>query len=545
MKLIPKKYLNHPATSKRVVLTLIILLIWAFFFWRALGAFAPNGGYSSDSAIPVLMSNDERPITIFNLYYYGADRWGGWPFLVAQFIRRLTGHQWSDQSLFKMQALWIFIGVLVMAALSRRDRLAVVVAYLLALCLHSETRLQIFVLSQLYAWQLTALLFSWYSLRRLFDDDLEEESQKKPPPWKRIAWRVLAFWFALLAIWSSIASAPILFFLLALETLRAYLKREGNGKKCLRLAIQGFILISSAALFEFLLKWNYHRHGLKHYGSDFRTKFQLDTGYLKENLSANLHNITKLSWWPLYLLSTLVIFAFICLLVYAFLKKKSALLEKLRTLFINDTVILIIGAYAIAAITFVLSVLVSHVRLNLYDDRFLTPTYLFGPISGLLIIFLIFDLAAKSSQKPSHLNVYARPLFLLTGILLLAFKFPVRTPDPYYLSLNETALALAQKAPRGILMGGYWETYVFTSLQPNNAMTAVPLEGQEVRTPWTRELVRRADQVIVEYRHTYKSGDAGAPPERLNQYGSSLRLVDPAWYKNGEYAFALYVNESR
>ncbi|HKR02339.1 MAG TPA: hypothetical protein VJT09_16805 [Pyrinomonadaceae bacterium] len=546
MQLVPKKLLNHPSATKAVLI--LILLVWALFLWRALDAFAPNGTYSSDSGIPVLMSNDERPITVFNLYYYAADRWGGWPFLVAQFIRRATGHHWSDQSLFRMQAVWIFVGVLALVALASRDRLAVMVAYLTALCLHSETRLQIFILSQLYAWQLTALLLCWYSLRRLFDGALEPPPEKKKTwNWKRTAWSLLAFLFALLAVWSSVASVPFLLFLLCLETLRAHLKREKREGdwKLLRQSIECLILIAAAWLFELLLKWNYHRHSLKHYGSDFSAGFKLDLGYLGENLRANLHNITKLSWWPLYLLSTLAALAVLCVLVYALFKQRRDLLARLRGIFAEETVIIAAGAYGLAVINFVLAVLVNHVRLNYYDDRFLIPTYLFGPISGLLVIFLIFDLAAKSAKNSSHLKAAARPAFVLTLFLLLVFKFPTRTTDPYYQSLSETALALAQKAPRGILMGGYWETYVFTSLQPVDAMTAVPLEGQEVRTPWTPELVRQASEVIVEYRHTYRLGDQGSPPERLNQYGNSLRLVDPQWYRNGEYAFALYANESR
>ena len=66
-------------------LIVIAIAIWCFFLWRALNAFGPGSdtvpiSYNSDSAIPVLMANDQSPITVFNLYYYGTDRWGGWPF---------------------------------------------------------------------------------------------------------------------------------------------------------------------------------------------------------------------------------------------------------------------------------------------------------------------------------------------------------------------------------------------------------------------------------------------------------------------------------
>ena len=93
-------------------------------------------------------------------------------------------------------------------------------------------------------------------------------------------------------------------------------------------------------------------------------------------------------------------------------------------------------------------------------------------------------------------------------------------------------------------MGGYWETYIFSGLQPINTMIPLPLDGQYLRTPWGRESLREAKQVIVEYRHS-QLGNAESPPQFLAQYGNSLRLVDPRWYENEKYAFALYANDRK
>ncbi len=101
------------------------------------------------------------------------------------------------------------------------------------------------------------------------------------------------------------------------------------------------------------------------------------------------------------------------------------------------------------------------------------------------------------------------------------------------------------RAPRGLLMGGYWETYVFTSLQEANALTPLPFEGQSFRTPWTPAHLGHAVWVVVEYRQSKLAGVDGQPPPLLNQYGSSLRLIEPKWYENGGYSFALYRNENR
>lgn len=539
-----KKFIRRPPL-KKTLFVLIALFVWSFFLWRAFNVYGPstnvnNTGFNSDSAIPILMSNEDRPITVYNLYYYGTDRWGAWPFLATHFIHRTTGYRWTDQSVFMLQTFWLFIGALVFAALSRRDFILAALVYLLALCLHTESRLQIFELSQLYAWQTTALLFGWYALRRVFEFDFE--AVKKRWDWKRAALIFLTFVASYLAVWSSNASILFLIFLLHLEALRARLKLKGARVYRRLLKPYAFALISivTAMLVEWLQKWNFHRHGLKHYGLEFKTTFHIDKGNLAENFGVQLHSIRSLSWWPLYLLSILIISALACSVLYAFFKKRDGLLEKLRTTISDDTMILALGAFGMAAINFVLVVLVDHVRLNLYDTRFLTLTNLFCPISGILFIFLIF----KSIVRSSRFNSYVQPAFITIVLLLLTIKFPASSYSDEYKSTKEAALVLAQKAPRGVLMGSYWETYVFQALQPENQMTAIPLEGYEVRMPWTRELVRRANQVVVEYKRK-ASGGPIVPPERLNQYGSSLRLVDPKWYENDLYAFALYVNETQ
>jgi hypothetical protein len=75
-------------------------------------------------------------------------------------------------------------------------------------------------------------------------------------------------------------------------------------------------------------------------------------------------------------------------------------------------------------------------------------------------------------------------------------------------------------------------------------MTAVPFEGQELRMPWTKGEVRRATQIVVAYRRA-EPWAAVAPAGRLEQYGSSLRLVDAKWYETPWFIFALYRNETQ
>ena len=524
------------ARFKKVVLVTIALAIWSVVLWRVVKVFNPStmfGAFSSDCAIPVLMSNDDRPVTLFNAYYYGAGRWGGWPFLFAQLVRRATGYRWTDQRLFLVQAIWVFTGAIVMTGMTTGARLPVGLICLLTICLNGVVAHRLFDLGQVYAWQITALLLAWYCLRRFF-------TKKEIPLLRHAGWAFLTLWFSFLAIWSSFASTPILFFLLGLEGLRAYLisKKERAGKVRLRKYLWATGLVGGAAFAELLMRWDYYRHNLKHYGADYQTQVTFDVGYLTQNLERQLQNLVKYPWWPYYLLGLLFLFA--CAFAYSSAGKRNRSLAKVRETFVDDSAILIIGSVGIAVINFVLIVIADHVRLNLYDDRFMTPTYLFGSVAGLLAIFLILRL----NKNLLSFGKYFEAAFIVTGLLLLTFEFPPQTYSPFYKTFKETAAALEERAPRAVLMGTYWQTYVFSALESDNALVPVPLEGHHVRTPWTPEALRQATSVIVEY-HDSNFGTADSLPQNLSQYGNSLRLVEPRWYENHQYSFALYVKGNR
>jgi hypothetical protein len=516
---------------------------WCYFLWRALSAFSPGSqinivAFNSDSAIPVLMSNDQRPLTIFNRYYYAADRWGAWPFLGTRLVAHLTGYRWTDESVFAVQCVWLFVGVVVFGWLSRSDAGVVALVYLIALCLHRESRHLIFELSQIYAWQTTAIILSWYCLRGLFDGYLAATGNAERL--KRLIWLVPTLLFSFLAIWSSVASALFLAFVLTLEALRARLRGPGHvGKTLLAVYALGWLTIGAAALLELLQKASYRRFSLRHFGSSYATHFGFDTGHLNANLAAQLQHLDKLSWWPVYAVPTAALLGLACASLFAALWRKDRFLTALRAVLADDTALLAMGAYGLAALNFVLTVVVDHVRLNFYDDRYLILTNLFAPVSGMLTVFVLLKIAVSSRLSP-----YVRPSFLLAALALLTFQFPARVYSLQYQQLKDTALTLARKAPRGVLMGSYWDTYVFAALQPDDTMIPVPVMGQVDRMPWTRKMVRRADRVVVAYRRR-SPGAPVSPPQILRHYGNTLKLIDADWYANHQYAFALYANKSR
>jgi hypothetical protein len=520
---------------------LAALLVWVFFLWRALDAFGPgsdinNVSFNSDSAIPVLMANDARPITVFNGYYYAADRWGAWPLILAQSINRTVGVHWTPERLTAFQIVWVFLGAWAFASLDSRAPMTAGIVYLLAICLHREGRYLLFELSQLYAWQTTALLLAWASLRRLFDRRIETSprSGRGWPAW----WLLLMLGASLLATWSSVASTGLLSFVLAVEMLRAYAQTRGSGRRWrwVRPAVWGFSAIAAASVLERLLKMRYHRYSLEHYGTPFLTVFHLDTGYLAVNLRTHLHHLARLSWWPLYLLPMVVLVGLGVARVYAVVTTGASRRARVGDACAGDTVILAIGAYGIAAVNFVLAVLVDHVRLNGYDDRYLTLTNVFAPVSGMVTLSLLLTWTVRSSRA----RAYLQPAVVVGAVVLLAIRMPVARHSPEYELLQRTASMLAMKAPGAVLMGSYWDTYVFTALQPRDALMAVPFEGDVLRTPWTLQALAQAHEVIVAHARGAPPRDV-VPAETLQQYGYRLRLVEPYWYGNEGYTFASYV----
>jgi hypothetical protein len=530
----PQRQNRPPFLSRKLVLTAAALIVWSFFLWRGIDVFKP-GVYSgvvfnSDCAVPVLMANDNRPITLFNFYYYGHDRWGGWPFLGAQIIRRLTNHQWTAQNLSTGQTIWLFVGGLIISALSRRDWIVITFLFLVSVCVLADAGHLIFFLSHVYAWQVTALFLSWSGLRRLLD-----HSRPNEQPRRRVVWLIVTFLFSYLAIWSSISSAPFLLFLVGLESVRAYLKSDGarHNSFSFRSLLTGLTVVVAAIVGERLQVMLYHRSAMRSFGVDFRTPLGIDFGFLFHNVGVQSVKLATEFSRPLFF--TLIATVAAAFASFYCFRTRSA---KSREIFRGhgETCIIAFGAYGIALINFVLAVATTHVRINEYDDRFLLLTNVFGTFSGLLALFLAIDFAVHKSQLRRHWTT----AFLLLTLIFLAITFPRKIYRPEYESFQDAALTLMHTAPRAVLLGDYWAVYVFAALQPANGITPVPFEGQQNRMPWTREIVRNTTGVLLQYPGS-KLEESARPSERLSQYGNQFQLAEPRVYDNGVFAFARYI----
>jgi len=413
-----------------------------------------------------------------------------------------------------------------------------------------------------------------------------------PPSWARRLsarhWSLMLlfaalFLFALLAIWMSPLSVPALCLLFALETFRARLLAHSSGAAAGRNAparlvswdsLRGLAPIMAAAFMEWLLKAAYHRHALKHFGKEFRTPVEFDRSFLWENLSAQWQVLTRPRqqwdqqwwwWWPLTLLATLASCWLLVSLFRIWRKTRRphggqhqavtdvGVIDQTDVMML-DQAALVLGAGGLALLNFAPTVLFSWIRLNAYGPRYLALTHLFGAFAGLLaVVAFIGRLPSVAVRRDQVLTSLTALVF---AVLLLGF--PPISRNPAYDQLRNVAAALAQKASPGgaVLLGGYWDTYVFAGLRPGAGFVPVPAENQEVRTPWTPELLRQASEVIVVHHPFAATSEVETPPAYENfggrahpqfiieQHGATLELVDAHWLEAGDFTFALYRNRT-
>lgn len=545
--------------AKALATCALVLLVWGFFLVRAISVFAPESVYvqsfNSDSALPVLMANDER-LDAFRTYIYGQDQVGAWPSLICQLLKRATGHVWTPRHIHIMQSVWLFLTFFLIIALTRSDFYLTGALFLLTICLHPTVSHYFFVLNQRFAWQTTALFLSWWSLRGICEYQFGVAAFARG---KRAIRYLLAFCFAFLAFWTSPSSVPIVCIFFALECARARVLSLRSGKAAApRLTLFNFacaLPLFAAFVAQQLLKANYHRFALKHFGQDYRTPVEFDWGYLRINLERQLDNLFAAPWYALTLLG-------LCAAPFVAFQ----LLRRLRPNSPEepgqdeggfdvrlDLGVLLLGSCAVALVNFVTAFAFSWMRLNAYGPRYLALTYMFGTFAGLLTLMWLVALPKKFHVA----RRFVFPLLTVACLILLLFKFPPLHVEPSYQQMSEVAEDLSRKASHGTpLLGGYWDTYALAALQTGaSRIIPVPAEDQLVRTPWTPLQMRQAAQVLVVH-HVFSSpggpeqvgayttfGDGQNPPAMIRQHGATLRLLTPRWHERNGYTFSLYQNQ--
>lgn len=519
------------AKHKQRIVVFIALIIWTVLLGRVIDVVRPAYGvtdFNSDTAIPVLMANDQRQITVFDTYYYGADRSGAWLLLVARIINHLTGFHWTNDSLHIVRAVWLFLGILILALLNRRAAGPVILIGLLATCGLWILRLRLFDVAQVYALQITLLIIVWFALRKWFDDSNSRQ-------YVRVISIFAVLVFSLLAVWTSPVSGPLICVLVIVEAFRSMTRRDRTARPSIvKRGLVALSLAITAGAAEFLWRVIYHRYALTHFNESFKTEAGLDVGYLAINLRTQLQIMTNFEWSLLIVLAAVVVIGISIASIYFWLGRRTDSLKRIARLMEYDTSFTILATLSMAATNLAIVIAVKHVRISDYDNRYLTITFVFGSISGLLVVWHILRYLVEKTAARN----YPEAVFGVVALVVLINVFPARHAATAYDLRKQAALALERKSPKAILMGGYWESYVFAGLQKQDAPMPLPLEGFMVRMPWIREALKNASEVVIEYKHT----NAGTvPPGRIIQYGVRLQQVDAHWYENSKYGFARYV----
>ncbi len=500
---------------------------------QALGPASPHVPlYNSDGAVPVLMCQAER-WSFYDLYYYGQDRFGGWPFFTLRAVSQLFGFHATPQHLHVWLTVWLLGGAFVIGALGRGLRLLAAGLYLLVVLAQPEVRFILFELAQVYPWQMTALLLAWWSLRQSHTLAAARTIGLLP---RRAAVlpRVRTFLLAFLAIWTNTVSGPLLAILSFAEAVRGRLvaPKLFPGRRLLWRWGEGVLLVGAAFALEAILRGRYHHFSKRHFGHRYRTNLGIDWPNLGQNAGAVLETLWKsplLPWLAVGTVGALAAAVFLWRTWRTGSHREEPLLEG---------AVLLLSTWGLAAAHVPLLILLDHVRLNDYDGRYFLPVFLFGSFSGALALALGLGLLPGLARFRSRLLPALGALALAMG----AWSLPSPEVNPGFTELQATATRLARLKPGAPLLGGYWDTYVLSSLQPEGALLPVPHEDAYKRTMWWAYELRNHSEVLVEHSDFPAAGLAEAPEPWIFQYQTLLRLEHPRWQQGAGRTFSLYRN---
>jgi hypothetical protein len=432
---------------------LIAVLLALSCVVRLMWSLGPRPIYDSDSAAPLLLAQGHG-WGAFALFYPGQDRWGAWPFLLARALA-LT----SPEAMHALRVGLLLSSILPLGRLLGSWRTAAVVT-LFAVSTHEVLAKNLHEIGQPYAWQFAAVLWSWAFLRTYLSGGSR--------------WSALGLLLAsVLACWVSSVSAIALLGLLAVEAVAQW-------------AAKGRILVTAAALlagpaFEQRVRIDYHQFARAAYGRSYNTPIQLDRGYLLQN-AREVTGVGYRLGLPLIFLGVAVLFAF---------------LRRRRDLRTN-----VVGLAWLSLSSLPVLIVISHVRLNLFAERYFSQTLFF---SLCLLAYLAIEAVAEVSRQPTT-------VVALLALCALALRVPF-PKESGLTALRAETRKLLSPTPR-VLMDGYWNTYVPATLVPYGALIPLPLQGQTNRFPMFESRLRNGAEVLVEC--------GAAPADNLEQYGVTL-----------------------
>jgi hypothetical protein len=329
-------------------------------------------------------------------------------------------------------------------------------------------------------------------------------------------------------VWMSPTSGPLLVTLLGVEWVAQ--RGPEPWRERLWRALPMALLVAAAMAGERTLRWRYHRTVRRAFGHDYRTEVHLDTGHLLDNTRALADVWLREGWRPALVLAGVGVGAFVVLRLRAW--RGARVPEGWEAL------TLAVGAAAMAAVNFVLCAAVSHVRLNLFHERYLTLSHVFlalaAALGGLAGAQALLARTRASEVAASLLAVG------LLGAAHLGMPAPALLPEQRV--LEETARLLQPEQGTRVLLGSYWGTYPYAALARPGSLVAVPVEGDYQRTPFDLERLREVEEVVLNHSELEAFGPTTAPHALIRQHGVLLRLVRTASPCEG---FSLYTRADR
>jgi hypothetical protein len=467
----------------RTTLALGLALMVAVVLGRTvpfLGPVPPEGLFSSDSAIPVLMCNLATGGPL-DWLFWGQDRFGSWPFLLARAGGALTRRTWTPHALHVARVLWMMAAIVPWVALAGRAGAIAAAGLLLLPALSPLLGPALVDLATVDGWQLPALLWAWWGLRGA-------ARSARPTPWL-----CLGAAAGVLATWTSLVSAPLLLVLAVVEGSAPGV--PGRRRALLALPALAGLVVESG------VRAAWHAAVRARGWRDVRTPARLDTGHLLENL----RQVVAVAWhqgavpWLLAALAAAVIL----------LAARRTVVPERRT---------VVGAAAAAVTALLIVVAVRHVRENAYHPRYLGV--------GVALAVLAVSVTAGLALHGAIARVSPRaaaPCVALAGVLAVVLGTPSAGPDPRETVLQPAVAQISARFPGAVLAASYWRTYALAALLPPWAVIPVPKEGEWNRRPDWVPFLGSGRPVLVGRPDT----DPGPPPAALRERGADLVLVEP------------------
>lgn len=420
-----------------------------------------HANFNSDAAIPVLMCN-AHGFTAFDLYYWGQDRFGALPWLLARLFRAITGFTWTPD---RLAAIHAFAALATAWPLSRlfRDRLLWAALAAIAILASSSAAI-IFNVSQPYGWQLPLLFFAWWAIRAL-----------------RVAERasvrhvLVAILAVLLASWESALSAPILLVIALCEALAIPRTRWKSS-----LLVLGVVPVGGAL--EAIIRGTFQVYAKHHFGHSYRTSVHLVFSGALDAFSTLARNPVGpgVFFTAVSLVGGLVAGA---LLLVRWWRRD----DRPR----SDELVAAAGFGGALLVQMTLLSLGSHFRENGLDGRYLAIAEVCA-ILGTASIAIGLLRRFVSAKVPLALGYAA------AGALSLCSLWVARSPvSEELLRARTSAEELAAKRPGALLLAGYWESFLLAGLAPPDALIPVVPTNQYRRSPFNEAALENADLVWV------------------------------------------------